>query len=63
METEVFSLQIVTTQNINVNDQYSVVIHYVIENKIRESLISFVNCDSTKEKLLSNYDCEGLKIL
>jgi hypothetical protein len=63
LETEFFSLQIDTTQEINVHDQCSVVIYYVIENKIHERLISLINCDSNKGKLLSNYVCKGLKIL
>jgi hypothetical protein len=63
LETEFFSLQIDTTQEINVHDQCSVVIYYVIENKIHERLISLINCDSNKGKLLSNYFCKGLNIL
>jgi len=62
-ETKFFSLQIDTTQDINVHDQCSVVIRYVIENKINERLISLIDCKSTQGKCLSNYVCEDLKNL
>jgi len=62
-EADFFSLQIDTTQDINVRDQCSVVIRYIRQNKVHERLIALIDCESTKGKAMTDYVCEILKIM
>ena len=51
-----FSIQIDTTQDINVHDQCSIVIRYVTDT-VHERLITIVNCTSTTGKRMCDLVC------
>jgi hypothetical protein len=55
-EAGMFSVQIDTTQDINVQDQCSIVIRYVTET-VHERVISIVNCTSTTGKGMCDLVC------
>ena len=60
-EAGMFSVQIDTTQNINVHDhECSIVIRYVTDT-VHERLISIVNCTSTTGKGMCDLVCGVLK--
>ena len=59
-DAEMFSIQIDTTQDINVVDQCSIIIRYA-KDRVYERLISLVNCISTTGEDLCNLICEQLK--
>lgn len=56
-EAQCFSIQIDSTQDINVHDQLSVIIRYV---KTNERLLDFVRCISGKGEYLCKLVCELL---
>lgn len=59
-EVQFFSIQIDSTQDINVHDQLSVIIRYVNTN-VNERLLGFVRCISGKGEYLCKLVCELLK--
>lgn len=58
-EAQFFSIQIDSTQDINVHDQLSVIIRYVNTNE-NERLLGFVRCISGKGEHLCKLVCELL---
>ncbi|KAM4795991.1 LOW QUALITY PROTEIN: zinc finger MYM-type protein 1-like [Rhinophrynus dorsalis] len=54
-----FSIQLDTTQDINVSDQCSIIIRYVTD-VVHERLIAVVNCTSTTGKALCEMICDVL---
>lgn len=44
----IYSVQLDTTQDITVIDQYSIIVRYVIDTKVHEHLMGMVKCTSSK---------------
>lgn len=55
-----FSIQLDTTQDINVSDQCSIIIRYVTD-VVHERLVAVVNCTSTTGKALCELVCDVLE--
>lgn len=53
-EARIFSIQIDTTQDISCQDQCSVIVRYVLNDKINEKLLGIVRCHSTTGEALQN---------
>lgn len=60
---EIFSIQIDTTQDINVVDQCSVIIRFVTDRVVHERLIRLINCNSSKGKDMYEMIAQCLKDL